>query len=294
MNIFKAKVFLLAVLLIVVAIFYQHITDGFSVWQITSSLSQHTSKYDVPYEEEDISKAKDILSQPFYYLGKGVQSYAFSSEDGKYVLKFFKQKHLRQFGWLNKVPMPLLLQIINENKIERHAKKADKLFFSYKLAYEKMREESGIILLHLNHGKELNKDVVIFDKLGFKHHIDINNYEFLIQKKGVTLKELIKTLKTPDEFLVYVNQIIDLLFLRYNKCIADMDYSSFLINIAFDVDGLRAIYIDTGKLCPDDSLICEDVRMQDLKARLDNLHDWTEINCPEFLSALEKVKQGNF
>src|SRR5262245_49798043 len=66
---------------------YYRLTDGF----VESNIM-----YDVPkdprwqtvtltgYEKEALAA---ILSQPFYYLGKGCQSYVFASQDGQYVIK---------------------------------------------------------------------------------------------------------------------------------------------------------------------------------------------------------------
>src|SRR5258706_12163985 len=69
-------------------------------------------------EKENIDK---ILTEPFSFLGSGGQCYAFVSKDEKYVLKFFKQK-------ANPCP----------------------LFNSCKIAYETLKEETGMLALHLN------------------------------------------------------------------------------------------------------------------------------------------------
>ena len=50
-------------------------------------------KLDLPYNakwEVEQIPIDSILSQRFYFLGKGLQSFAFISEDGCYVLKVFR------------------------------------------------------------------------------------------------------------------------------------------------------------------------------------------------------------
>lgn len=80
---------------------YYRVTAGFTVGNITYALP-----YDSRWDIRDLNLAESkhldyILSQNFKYLGKGCQSYVFASEDGQYVLKFFKFQRFRQREWLN-------------------------------------------------------------------------------------------------------------------------------------------------------------------------------------------------
>jgi len=70
------------------------LTDGFGPTNITSNLPYH-SKWDVTIEQEDIEEAEQALFQPYHYLESGSQSFVFISEDGEYILKFFKHKRWR-------------------------------------------------------------------------------------------------------------------------------------------------------------------------------------------------------
>src|SRR5205085_10468413 len=73
---------------------YYRLTDDFRIANITYDLP-FTPPWKVPHLTLDEYKnLEKILSQTFSYIGKGAQCYAFKSEDGKFVLKFFKFKHL--------------------------------------------------------------------------------------------------------------------------------------------------------------------------------------------------------
>src|ERR1700722_581245 len=73
---------------------YYRWTDDFRIANITHDIPYHP-EWDTSLSHEELAQLKSILDQPFTYIGKGAQAYAFASEDGKYVLKFFKFKHLR-------------------------------------------------------------------------------------------------------------------------------------------------------------------------------------------------------
>jgi len=70
---------------------YHNKSFGFSPARITSDFAYNP---DWAIEEpQDLVTIKSILGQKFKFLAVGSQSYAFVSEDGKYVVKFFIMKH---------------------------------------------------------------------------------------------------------------------------------------------------------------------------------------------------------
>ena len=66
--------------------------DGFSVALIHSGLTFNPAWETAPASPE----LDPIFSQKFHYLGCGGQSFAFVSDDGQYVIKFFKFRLFRQ------------------------------------------------------------------------------------------------------------------------------------------------------------------------------------------------------
>lgn len=155
-------------------------------------------QYEVPYHPEwEVNTMNpvqnhllgQVLKQKFTYLGRGSQCYAFISEDGQWVLKMFKTKHLK--------PSPLLALIPSIGKFEDYKRsvEADKrckletMLNSYKLAYDIYRPESGCLYVHLNQSKKLNKAVLVADKLGRYWTVDLDKLAFVIQQKAVPLRD---------------------------------------------------------------------------------------------------------
>src|ERR1700722_9090601 len=81
---------LLVLLGITIAVY--RFRGGYSLKKITSHLSE--SVQCTPKDIEKFMEIKNVLDQPFYFLGSGGTSFAFLGKDGKTVLKFFKHQHL--------------------------------------------------------------------------------------------------------------------------------------------------------------------------------------------------------
>jgi hypothetical protein len=105
--------------------------------------------------EADSNQVCRILCQDFNYLGSGEECIAFLSSDGKYVLKFFRTRNLTPKTWLKFIPLPGLEQY-KFKKIDKRMIRHRELFTSYKLAYEDLKEETGLIYIHLNKTKNLH------------------------------------------------------------------------------------------------------------------------------------------
>ena len=87
------KITLLLVLVIIGGYYCFVQLSGFSPKKILSDFSEHPDWNTSP-SLSDHSAIEKVLDQPFFYLGKGVQCYAFISQDGTTVLKFFKHYHM--------------------------------------------------------------------------------------------------------------------------------------------------------------------------------------------------------
>lgn len=96
---------IVAVLLFGMGRLYFRLTDDFRLGNITYDMPHH-DEWDIPkLSDEERQRLDSILSQKFTYIGKGAQSYAFGSDDGKYVLKFFKFKHLTPHWFVEMFPL---------------------------------------------------------------------------------------------------------------------------------------------------------------------------------------------
>ncbi|MBI3237056.1 MAG: hypothetical protein HYZ48_05085, partial [Chlamydiales bacterium] len=167
-----------------VGAFCQMQTDGFSILQISSNrgFNPAWNTRDLSADERD--ELGTALDQSYRYLACGNQAFAFESEDGKYILKFFKQK-------LFTPPLHWKLLAFFSPQEGRRAKKIgkkkDKLrrdFESYRIAFDELKEETGLVCVHLNPTDWIGKNVEIFDKLHIRHGIALDHFDFILQKKA--------------------------------------------------------------------------------------------------------------
>jgi hypothetical protein len=156
-------------------------TGGFRIYEIESSMP-NSALWEATSDETRIHK---ILDQSFFFLDGGEQSYAFLSADRQTVLKFFRHDHpwspkraleyvRLPFGWDS-----FRLKLLNY----KSRKDISPLLKSAKLAYDELKEETGLLYIHLNKTRDKFKKVVIVDKIGIHHTIDLDATEFVLQKK---------------------------------------------------------------------------------------------------------------
>lgn len=199
------------------------LSDGFSAAKMSAPLP-----FDPRWEVESPSsfQIRLLLSQPFTYIGKGSQCYVFESADKQYVLKFFRLSRYRLPAFQESLTLPPFLAAIQNKRIEEKRLKQEKHFASCTLAYRELKEECGLIYLHLNRTTYLAQNVTLYDNLKRSLSIPIDNYAFLIQKRGEQvypyLGRLLKEGKT-DEVKKALLSLAVLIDKRVEKGIADSD-----------------------------------------------------------------------
>lgn len=266
---------------------YNDMTDGFSVREISSN-PRLDGEGDI-ISIIDRETRDQIFSQTFRYMGKGCQFYAFESEDRKYVMKFFKQKHLRDLCWLNEIPFPHFLKHYVDKKVSSRKKRIQNLFTSCKIAITELALETGIVYLHLDHTNE-NHRLILYDKAGFKHKIDLSHCEFLIQKKGKSLAKTFEELlqeHNPQNIQNKIHQLANLIILRCEKGIRDKD-PAFVQNVAFYQGADGAIFIDVGQFIKDESIKTDQEKKKDQRNRLNEFRSWSIKNYPELTQYIDK------
>ena len=142
--------------------------------QVTSTLKVR------PEWETDVTSphVDQILNQKFTYLARGTQSYAFISEDQKYVLKFIKMNHVTPRRITEK------LNLVKRNKKETKLKE---MFGALHYAYNHFKEETGLVFIHLNRTPGWNKKVSLVGKEGENIVLSLNNSCFILQEKAELL-----------------------------------------------------------------------------------------------------------
>lgn len=159
-------------------------TCGFKLAKMQTSVWIESGFEDPPLGPEEEERVRSILSQPFYYLDRGAQCYVFQSEDQEYVLKIFRYDQPCN-------PIRSFFQKRLKTKKERAPleKKIQHLFLSCQIAHEYAKKETALLYLHLNQTKDLLPQIELFSPLSKRHLISLDSYQFVLQKKAMTLRD---------------------------------------------------------------------------------------------------------
>jgi hypothetical protein len=259
---------------------YFSLTDDIRIGNMVYDLPHH-SEWEIPeLSSEEKGQLASILDQKFYYVGKGAQSYVFSSNDNQYVVKFFKFKHLRPSWILAFLPPISPFVHYRDRVVFRKQKKLNAVFAGYHLAYGIHKAQSALVYIHLNRTEGLHSSLTATDKLGFERHMKLDEMVFIIQKRGKTTETVLaEVLNKGDLPLVksYIRQIFDLYMSEYQKGIFDLDHG-VLYNTGF-LNG-HAVHLDVGRLAKNESIKNPPEIQKDLIIIASALKQWVQTNYP--------------
>ncbi len=265
------KISLFLVCFFITARFCKEQTGRFTILRISSNLTPKPEWETASLSPEEYTQIKEILDQPYSYLDNGVQSFVFASSDGQYVIKFFRHDHLDGPFWLT------------PNQKAKKQAQLHKEFLSYKLAYENLRKQTGLVFLHLNKSKNLHQTLDLVDKIGIHHPIPLDNYEFLIQKRAsllyTALNQMIEENRINDGKET-LSKLVELLSHRAKEGISDKD-PDLITN--FGVIGTDPIQIDVGRFSQREPKLDKD----EIIRITDRLDQYLITRCPELQQHLK-------
>jgi len=260
---------------------------GFALSKIRSPLPP-SSKWKIPdlsdVEEAEIQK---IFSQPFNYLGSGAQCYAFLSDDGKYVLKFFKMSHLLPKKWLKYIPLPGL-DDYRFRKVDKRMHRQRQLFGIYKTAYELFRKETGLVYVHLNKSKNLQKKVKLYDRMRKCTIVDLDQTEFFLQEKAELVPDRIDYYMQngrEEEAIAAISKLLETVVFQCKQGYIDRD-SGISHNWGFVGD--RVIHFDIGRIIEDDSAKQPSYYHREVLRVGKKIERWLAVRYPSLLPPLEE------
>ncbi|MBS0604859.1 MAG: hypothetical protein JSS60_07470 [Verrucomicrobia bacterium] len=264
--------------------FAHHSSNRFSLDKITSSQS-YSHEWDIPPLSAEEQKSLDqILSQKFTYYSKGSQAYVFLSEDKKYILKFLKQQKLRPSSWLAYIPVSL--NPYYQEYLFKY-KKCRATFSACKTAFLELKKESGLIYVHLNNTRDLNKKVVIFDKHGERHIVEIDKTSFYVQKRAQLIYSRISELMHNGDIQGAKNiicSVFSLINYLGQKGVVDNDP---ILRKNFGLIDDVAVQIDIGKLRIDPVRQHNLAYKQEVGSITHSFKIWLEKNYPELSDHFE-------
>lgn len=270
---------------------HTHLTEGFSIANITTDFPYREEWEEPPLPpREQWDSIRQILKQRYVYLGKGAQTYAFLSEDGQYVMKFVKQKHLKIPRWQDIFLQIPFLEEYRQEKLRHRKEKVELFINSSRLSYEELADETAVLYVHLKRTENLGQ-ITIINKMGIPYTISLDDQEFVLQKKAIMLESYLVGFIEKGDFDGARNalqQVIDLLVRLSKKEIVDKDWRVFE-NIGF-VDN-QAIYIDIGQFVKDPAISQQQAYKREIVERTEILMDWLKEKYPDLALTFEQQLQ---
>ncbi|MES2122273.1 MAG: hypothetical protein V4492_05795 [Chlamydiota bacterium] len=243
---------------------------------------------------ENLSELDRILEQRFHYLGKGGHCYAFVSEDQNYVIKFHRYaSHMRIFSWINH-PFSYRFDPKRIKIKEHNLQKLDYNLKNYKNSFEQLKEETGLIFLHINRSDSLHRTARLVDKTQAEYRIPLDQVTFILQHKAnliyPTLDELYSSSRF-EEGKQIISSIIQLMVSCCQKGFVDEDP---ILRKNYGLLGLKAIHIDVGDLIPKEGIHLSENYIPYVKEMTESLRKRLELHYPELLShyysEVERIK----
>lgn len=230
----------------------KRLTQGFRVAKMELNFPNRPE-----WEAASDIEIRPILEQKYKYMGKGAQCYVFESEDGLYVVKLFRYD---RFPSVQKVA---------------------KLFDACKMAYTELREETGLIYIHLNLTSNNLPILKCKDPIGRKFRFALDRYRFVVQKRALPFRKALELAKAKGEMKKRIDQFLQLLNARVVKEIRNSD-PNLSRNFGFLED--RAVEFDFGNFYHSPGLNCAVERNRyALKLR-----HWLKKNAPEWVAYLDE------
>lgn len=160
----------------------------------TIALDLHTD-----FGNEGVLDLSKIENQEFHYIGHGGQAIAFASQDDRYVLKFFLR---RQLHGEKRFPIPKPTHWIPSHRKARQEKREQarwrsmmKAMKNTRIAFEKLKEKTGIIGLHFNATEEKLPVITLIDPTGQKHRVDLARASFVFQHKALLVPQKLASIQ---------------------------------------------------------------------------------------------------
>lgn len=252
-------------------------TSGFCVEKIQGSIPDSEEwNIDSLFQHVDLS----CLDQPFYFLEKGGQAYAFISKDKNYVIKFLKFRKINPSFSVKLLSTLPCFQKQYLKKLLRLRKRIAKECKSYQIACEELTKESGLIFARLQKKYPLKRYVTVIDKIGVTRRVYLNQVVCLVQKKASLiypgLSQIIQIHGEKGAQIV-IDNLIEFFVQRGKKGILDLDPK---INKNLGLVGTQAMQIDLGRLCRDSNQKNPRIVYQEIKKIIIPLQEWLNLHHP--------------
>ncbi len=235
-----------------------------------------------PTAEEETFLDK-VFNQKFHYLAKGCHCFAFISEDQQYVIKFHRYaSHLRKFPWLTH---PISYQFSPRRKaiLKYNLQRLNENMQSYQDSAQILKDETGLILLHINHTDYLKRHVTLVDSTQAEYQIPLDQVTFILQHKAnliyPTLDKLVSERKIDEAKKV----VADVVLLVADCCKKGYIDDDPVLRKNYGITNKRAIHIDVGEMFKKDGIQLRENYIPHVKEMTESLRVRLEKFYPELL-----------
>lgn len=168
---------------------------------------------------------------------------------------------------------------------------SERIFASYKDAYQSLRSETGLLYLHLNKSCEFESTVTLIDNKGKKHVVDLDSVEFVVQRRAKKIYDHLNDLieeEKHEELRASIHSFLQLIATRCEKGFVDQDLS---IRNNFGFVGNSAIQFDCATLTQDSSMKYPSNFRHEIMQVAERLDLWAQENCPEVTLFIQEEAQ---
>jgi hypothetical protein len=258
-----------------VSLFVFHFDENFSARAFEHGFKK---EYCQKVQSLDTRPLNEVFSQQFHYLANGKQMTAFASDDGKYVLKLFNPMRPLKPKWyrhLSRWQQYSSLKWISREWFGKQAR-LKKLFLRNKIAYERLKEETGLIYVHLTPSDAICHYIHLTNKRGDVEVLSLEKTPFVLQERAELVPHRLHMLarKKDTQGLSDAKKALETLFTRRIEEKVTDRIQTLSNNYGFIGD--RAIQIDFGRirLDPEMETKAEQERI------MHNLNQWLIQHAP--------------
>jgi hypothetical protein len=250
-----------------------------SLSSISAANHAKTRAFIPALDPEEEKKVATIFNQSFSFFGKSHHAYLFLSEDHKYVLKFLKSRAFSPksaLAYLRLSFNPYYQDYLNK-KEER-----SKTFAAYKLAFTELKEETGLIYMHIHSTNTLGKKITLYDKNGKALLVDLDKTSFYLQKRGQPIyPRLSELMRSGDEKGAQniISSVFTLIEDLKRKGAIDHDLTLYK---NFGIIDDKAVQLAISKLQIDYSQ--KALKKEEIISILNPFRRWIQRNYPQLLS----------
>jgi hypothetical protein len=263
--------------------------DRFLTIEIQSNHPHEPAFETRPLAQLELDEVDQALSQKYTYFSSGGQAFVFFSQDGRYALKFFKQRHFREPTYLNYIPF---IGPYRNLKFAGQKKHILQEYGSYKLGFEELPQETALVYLHLNQTQHFKRSVTLIDKLRFEHSVDLDTTDFILQRRAQLVSDTISTQMQANNIEGAQKTISSIVELILNRCKLGYGDKDASIQKNCGILQGRAIKIDVGRLYQDERMKNPLFYKPALLHLTRPFREWLIENHPQLVPHLDREVQA--